>query len=245
MRIDIDEIRDRIDDLDTGRKKSFFKRKRGRKKHSSLKFFGCFVLMILIILIIAYTSIRFVIGPVVKTIDSLPDDFPEEIALYQLDQAKISLQNQESQEKILEIMEAAPNWLIKPFFGYLAENLQGQLSENYGESITMPENFSIDSMKEMLSSVDIEKTKTVSLSWDNLNKSKEELLSYYKRKLSEANFEFQENLDDYEINLGFWNDDVFGVISLTDTENNTEESDANMTVNYFNQNENTNTWNQN
>ncbi|MEK7072732.1 MAG: hypothetical protein AAB969_04125, partial [Patescibacteria group bacterium] len=59
-------------------------------------------------------------------------------------------------------------------------------------------------------------------------------------KLQESNFQFKENLSDYQINLGFWKDDVFGIMSFSDKKKDIDggvkyNSDVNITVNYLNE----------
>ena len=78
------------------------------------------------------------------------------------------------------------------------------------------------------------------MSWNSVDKTKEELAAYYKQKLAASNFEFKENLGDYQINLGFWKDDIFGLMSFSDKKDAIDggvkyNSDVNITVNYLNE----------
>ncbi|HLD28237.1 MAG TPA: hypothetical protein VJB67_01340 [Patescibacteria group bacterium] len=249
MRVDIDEVKKRIDRLDrpASFKNTPISRRRGRRQQSGgiFKFFGCLIITVIIILTIVYATLRFAVSPIVKKIDNLPETFPQELTLYQPENAEIELQNPKSQQIILSLIKVLPDWAIEPALKYLSDDLKSQISQNFGDNISIAKDFSVDDLKSALKLVDLSGAKSINLSWVGLDKTKEELASFYKQKLSLSEFQFKENLADYKIDLGFWKDDVFGTISLTDAKGGVGESDVNMTVNYFNQNENTNPWNQN
>lgn len=203
------------------------------RSYRFLKFLSGLSVAILIGLLIGYLTIRFFVGPVIRAVDNLPEDFPEELMLYKGDEAKIYLDNNASRKKILNLISILPSWLTDPILKRLTNDLQLKLAQNFGGQINIPDNFDFNDLKRVLGSVDLENIGTVSLSWDKLDKTKEELLTFYKQKLSEGNFEFKEDLSDYEINLGFWKNNIFGTIALKDKEREAGESEARVMVNYL------------
>ncbi len=204
-----------------------------RKSHGCLKFFGCLILILAIIFLIGCVTVKFVIGPVVQKVNELPADFPKEFALYQAEQAKIKLQTPASKQKILRVIDSLPDWALTPFLNYLSTDLKTQLAEIFGDKVNIPENFTVQELRQTLEAIDPSKTETVSLSWDNIDKSKEDLAAYYKNKLADQGFEFKENLEDYQINLGFWKEKVFGTISLSDSFKQDGRAAVDMTINYL------------
>ena len=233
MRIDLDNYQDIEKD------KSFdyggSRKKRGGNRF--LRFVLSFILSIIIVGLIGYATIKFFVGPIIKTVDGLPMDFPTELSLYNIDEATIDMQNPEGRQKVINGMRAMPDWVLNLFLNTLSDDLKGRLAKNFGSEINVPQNFSVDDLKSALENVGLENSKTINLSWDSVDKTKEEVAAFYKQKLSEADFEFKENLKDYEINLGFWKDDVFGMMSFSDDDKKTDSgynSDVDITVNYFN-----------
>lgn len=228
MRIELDNYRDGIEELPR-----IYKKRKKKKSHTILKFFGCSVLAILTIIIITFVLLKFIVGPVVRAVDELPNDFPKELAFYKIEEAKIQLQTPESREKIVEMMGAMPDWMLNPIIDRLSFNINSQVAQTFDNSVRVPEGLDAEKLKEIFSKTDLKDTQTVSLSWDNLDMEKEEGLSFYKAKLAENGFEFKENLEDYEINLGFWKDNIFGNILFRDDESDSEQSQIDMTVNYL------------
>ena len=229
MRITLDENPKKHQDYDPTDQINYG----GGHNRSCLKIFGCLIIVLAIIFFMVFLTIKMFIGPVIHTVDSLPADFPQEVAIYQLDQAKIKIQTPEAKEKILKIIESTPNWLLTPFLNYLSTNVKTQLADNFNNQIHVPQDLSVDELKKSLQSNNLKQAQTVSLSWKDINKSKEELASYYKKQLGENNFQVKENLSDYQIDLGFWKNDVFGVISLEDSFQKDGQSVMDMTVNYL------------
>lgn len=214
-------------------------RRRPRQKKSWPKIIIAILLALLIILLIGYFSLKFFIGPIVKTVDGLPSDFPTALTFYQADQAQINLASPIGQAKMIAGLQAMPDWILDIFFNFLSDDLKNKLADNFGENINIDKNFSADDLKEALDNIDLDKTQTVNLSWKNLDKTKEEMAAYYKQKLQAANFDFKENLNDYQINLGFWQNDIFGLMSFSDKKEKIEGgvkygSQADITVNYLN-----------
>ncbi|MFA5047660.1 MAG: hypothetical protein WC516_01320 [Patescibacteria group bacterium] len=201
--------------------------------HSCLKVFGCLIIVLAIIIFIVFLTIKLFIGPVINSVSTLPSDFPQEVAVYQLDQAKIKIQTPEAKEKILKLIESTPNWLLTPFLNYLSTNIKTQLADTFNNNVRVPQNFTVDELKKTLESPQLKQAQTVSLSWQNINKSKEELADYYKKQLGANNFQVTENLSDYQIDLGFWKDNIFGIISLDDSFQKDGQSTMDMTVNYL------------
>lgn len=233
MRIDLDNYQEVERDKSFG----YAPRKKRRKKHVFFKFLIAIALSLAVVLFVAYLTIKFFVGPLVKTVDGLPDNFPQELAIYSLESASIDLQNPEGRQKVINGLRAMPDWVLNLFLNVLSDNLRLRLAENFGDEINVPKNFSIDDLKNALKTINLEDTSTINLSWINLSKTKEELAAFYKQKLAEADFEFKESLGDYEINLGFWKNDIFGTMSFADDKKEDAEykSDVNITVNYFDQ----------
>jgi hypothetical protein len=227
MRLDLNQIRDTDFAADFRRKTS--------KKHSCLKFFSCLFLVFIVILIGLYLTIRWFVGPIIQKADRLPNDFPSEFALYQLNQAEIKLQTAESKKKLLDLIGILPNWLLDPIADNLSEKVKIDLTQTFGDKIDLNQSLDSEELKQALSSVDLSKIQTISLSWDSLDQSKEEITAWYKQKLAENNFEFKENLADYQINLGFWKGNTFGTMSFEDLPGNDNFSAAKMIINYLQQ----------
>ncbi|HNP75243.1 MAG TPA: hypothetical protein PKL09_02645 [bacterium] len=196
------------------------------------KFFLSLVFVGLIIIIISGLSLKLAIGPIIKKVDGLPGNFPAELAFYQLEQASITVQDQTSRQKIIRLIDKMPNWLIQPLIKRLSPQLQERLEQIFGDNLTKTAPTS-EELKQFLTSGQLDRLTSVSLSWSDLEKTKEELTSYYKEKLNTAGFRLEEKIEDYEINLGFWKNDIFGNISLQDQPQNLYQSDVNMTINYF------------
>jgi len=235
MKIDLDNYSEI--ERDNSFNYSSSRRQKSKKKHYFLKFLLSLFLSIIIIGIIGYITLKFVVGPIITTVDGLPDNFPTEIAVYKLNEADINLQNPESREKVINGLRSMPDWMLVLFLNLLSDNLKYKLVENFGEDINVPIDFNAKDLKLALKNVNLENSKTVNLSWDRLDKTKEEIAAYYKKKLTESNFEFKESLDDYEINLGFWKDGIFGTMNFKDNNKNSKEagynSDVNISVNYL------------
>lgn len=237
MRIDLENYQDiEIDksfDYGSGRKKR-------RPKNNLTRILIAVVITSLIICLVGYLILKFFIGPIIKTVDGLPGDFPTDLVFYQADQAKINLEDQAGKEKVVAGLKAMPDWVLTLFLNFLSEDLKKQLADNFGENINIPKNFSVDDLKEALDEIDVNKTQTVNLSWDGVDKTKEEVAAYYKKILQDNHFEFKENLTDYQINLGFWRDNVFGLMSFSDKKEEITggvkyNSDVDITVNYLNE----------
>jgi len=214
-------------------------RKPRKRKRKLLKILIALVIVILVIGVIGYLTLRFIVGPVVKTVEGLPDGFPSEISLYESQNAKVTLNTPQSRQKLIGGLKTMPDWVLTLFLSFLSDNLKEKLADNFGDNINIPKDFSANDLKEAIKTIDLEKTQTVNVSWDKIGKTKEEISSYYKQKLLAADFKFKENLSDYEINLGFWKNDIFGIISFVDKKENIEggvkyNTQVDMTVNYLN-----------
>ncbi|MFA5029514.1 MAG: hypothetical protein WC518_02035 [Patescibacteria group bacterium] len=196
-----------------------------------IKFFGCLILALVIIFITLFAAVRLAVSPVVEKVNQLPGDFPEELAIYLPEKAEIELQTPEGKEKLLKIMGLLPNWLLKPTLAYLSNDLKAKLSQSFADKIDLSRGFTPEELKKALSSPELKKMETTSLSWKQISQPKEEVAGYYKNKLKESGFEFKENLADYEINLGFWKGDIFGLMSFKDDKEN--QSQAKIIVNYL------------
>src|SRR3989344_1317175 len=210
-----------------------------KKRHKFLKILIALIVTFLIVGLIGYLTLRFVVGPVVKTVDALPGDFPADLTLYDPASAKITLNTPASRQKLISGLKAMPDWVLTLFLNFLSDGLKEKLADNFGDNINIPKDFSVDDLKEAIKILDLEKTQTVNVSWDKIDRTKEEIAAYYKQKLAAANFEFKENLSDYQIDLGFWKNDILGVISFTDKKEDIAggvkyNSRVDLTVNYLN-----------
>jgi len=238
MRIDLDNFQDI--ERDEAFNWSLRQKRHRRRQPTFLKALLALVLVLLIVGLIGFLTLKFFIGPIIKTVDGLPSDFPQDISIYQSEQAVINLENPNGRAKVISGLQAMPDWMLTMFLNFLSEDLKKKLADNFGDNININKNFSVDDLKKAISEVDFHQTNTVNLSWNGLDKTKEELAAYYKQKLQASHFEFKENLSDYQINLGFWKDDVFGIMSFTDKKTNIDggvkyNSDVDITVNYLNE----------
>lgn len=199
------------------------------------RFCGCGLAAIFLIIVIIFITIRSVVGPAITKLDGVPDNFPKDIALYQPDQAKVKLQNQVGREKTLDLLKKAPDWALPYLWKFLSENNKKQLLGVLGQAPDLAAQFSIDDFKTLLdaSTTDATLYDTVSLSWNNLDKGKQDLLNYYKEILSDNDFQFEEKISDYKINLDFWKEGVFGTASLQDEKFQPHETKMDMIVNYL------------
>ena len=202
-----------------------------KKGHSCRNLFGCLFLILIVIGLMVFGTFKIVIAPAVQAVDQIPMDFPKEIALYQGNMAKIKVQTAESKSKVLNFLNSVPDWVSAPFLKWLSPDLKTQLVQKNLNQLTIPDKVTVDGLRDSLASHNSKEDKTVSLSWDNINKSKEDIASYYKQELEKNHFQIQENLSDYDINLGFWKDNVFGAIKIGDSFQN-NGSAVDMTVNY-------------
>ncbi|MEK7167902.1 MAG: hypothetical protein AAB791_02775, partial [Patescibacteria group bacterium] len=156
--------------------------------------------------------------------------FPKELAIYQLDQAEIKVQTDEGKKKILTLVDALPDWLVNPLLDYLSNDLKTKLGQTFNDS-QIPKNFTAEDLKKSLENINPEEIKTVSLSWDSVGQTKEQIAAYYQDKLKGADFQIKENLADYQINLGFAKEDVFGLVSFKDA--GSASSQVEMIINYL------------
>lgn len=217
-----------IEELDDGIKKAKRRQLRSLNQHSCLKLMGCFVLMLLTIFLAVGYLVIFVAGPIVKKVDELPKDFPKSLTLYQVEKAKIKVQNPDGKAKAAQLIRALPSWVLNPFVGYLSTELKTQVLSS-GQTSTSTEGANLADLEKALSN----QTKTVSLSWSNLNKTKEDLFSYYKNQLKANGFEVKENISDYEIDLSFIREGVSGAITIADSFMNDDGALMKMTINYL------------
>lgn len=213
-----------------------FKKDNPKKKTSLIRsFFGCLfslVLMIIVIFGVIWVLLIFVTGPITQKVSSLPDDFPNQLLLDQINTAQIKLETPEAKEKIIGFINSLPDWLLTPVLNYLSENVRNKLSANFGDQLKVPSQVTAEDLKNILRSTTTAQTQTVTISWDELNKNKEELSAFFKEILRKENFQVQENLQDYQIDLGFWKEGIFGSLSLQDLIAGTS-SQAEMKVNYI------------
>ena len=200
------------------------------KKHSCAKASSCFFIFLILIVVIIYFSLKFLIGPVIMAVDKLPNDFPSELVLYNIDQAKIKTQNPDEKEKLSNILNNVPNWLGSLFINSISTN-KTQIIEKTADGVSS-QKLSIDGFKNYLQNPNLQDVKTVSASWNEINRKKEDLSEFYRKQLVNKDFEFKEEIQDYDINLSFWKDNIFGIIKIADSLTNDSSSKADITVNY-------------
>ena len=203
-----------------------------KKGHGCRNFSGCLIIIFIIIGLMIWGTFKFVIGPAVLAVDQIPNDFPKEIALYQGNLAKIKIQTTESKSKVLNFLNAVPDWASAPFLKWLSPDIKTQLVQKNLNQLNLQDKITVDGLRDSLGAYNAKNDKTVSLSWDSVNKSKEELATFYKQELEKNHFQIQESISDYDINLGFWKDNVFGAMKIGDSYQNNGGSAVNMTVNY-------------
>jgi len=233
---------DEDDQEDEDKKRSFSRRKlkKGKKrKHSCLRMLIGWVIALLVIVLVVYGTIHFMLGPLIESVNEVPNDFPKELALYQLESAKIKIQSPESRAKVLGLIQALPDWVLKPIWGYLSDYITENLLTSIDGAANLPDGFSIEDFKTFLNSEGADNAQTVWFSWDVLDKTKEEIASMYKNQLSTDGFEFQENLGDYKIDIGFWKDNFFGIMSFEDLVGS-DQCSAEVMVNYLDEAQNYN-----
>lgn len=201
------------------------------KRHSCAKFFGCFLIVALLILgSVAYLVI-YVAGPIVKTVDALPADFPQQLAVYQLNDAKIKVQDPESKKEVLQLLDSVPSWLLGPFLNYLTADLRTQVAAGLQDPKKLSKDINLSDLQKVLHA-QTTPTKTVTLSWQSLDQTKENLLDYYKNKFQAEGFTVSSNLSDYGIDLDFFKTGISGAMSIADSFMKNQSSILNMTINY-------------
>lgn len=218
-----------LEELDAGIKKAKTKQLHSYNRHSCLQLMGCFVLMLAVIFAAVGYLVIGVAGPIVKKVDELPKDFPQSLVLYQVDNAKIKVQEATAKTKAIQLIRALPAWALNPFVNYLSPEMKTQILANSQNLDTATSTLQLNDLEKALDTG----TKTVSLSWDNINKTKEELVDYYKKQLKASGFEVKENVSDYEIDLRFLRGGVTGAMTVADSFTNNNSSLLKMTVNYL------------
>ena len=184
-------------------------------------------MLVAIFATVAYLVI-YVAGPIVKSVDTLPNDFPQNLAIYQLDNAKIKVQNSLDKTKAIKLIRALPGWALNPFVSYLSPEMKTQILAS-GQTLGATSTLKLVDLERALNN----NSKSVSLSWDNIGKNKEELVDYYKKQLKASGFEVKENVSDYEIDLSFLRGGVSGAMTVVDSFTNNNSSLIKMTVNYL------------
>lgn len=205
-----------------------------RKSHGLRNFFLALILMFMIIITAVAYLIFFVAGPLVKAVDSLPADFPKDIAIYQLDQAKIKVQSSDAKNQLIKLAGSLPDWSLEPFISYLLIDSRSQIIAGIKDPGSVPKNITVSGLAEQLNSeADAMKTKTVGLEWTNLPKTKEEIFDYYKSQLESKGFTVKEKIIDYEIDFSFFKPGIDGAMTIADSFMKENSSLVNMTVNYL------------
>lgn len=217
-----------------GRRQKAERHPKRPRRHSCLRLIIGVFLMLAVIVGSVACLIVFAAGPLVQAVDAVPADFPKELALYELDQAKIRIQSAESKKLLARLINGLPEWSLEPFLGYLTTDLKTQIAAALNNPDLASENLTVSDLQEALSN-DPELTQTVNLKWSNLAKSKDDLFDYYKTQLIVSGFTVKENLTDYGIDLSFFKPGIEGAMSITDSFMEDNNSVIEMTVNYLNQ----------
>ena len=203
-----------------------------RKRFSCLGLFFSLIILSVFLSLAVIISVKVAINPIKQSIDNLPQNFPQDLTIYNIDQAKIEEYSKTSQDKIIELANLLPDWVVNPVLNLISDDLNNKLVNTYNNFSTATDHLTLDDLKQALDNDKIKQTQTLSLSWNNLDINQEELLNYYKQELKNNDYSFKEDIRDYEINLGFWKQGIFGNLNLSE---NNSKTQANMTVNYLNQ----------
>jgi hypothetical protein len=205
---------------------------RRHRRHLFARFIFAVVLMFAIIAASVSYLIMYIAGPIIKAVDSVPEDFPKSIALYAADQAKVTVQSPENKRRLAQLISGLPEWSLEPFTGYLTNDLKTQIAAKLQDPNLVPENLTLSDLAKTETSGDM--TNTVGMEWNNIAKSKIDIYDYYKRKLSAEGFTVKEKLSDYEIDLSFFKPGIEGAMSITDSFMKDNSSIVKMTINYLN-----------
>ncbi|MFA5020768.1 MAG: hypothetical protein WC517_01760 [Patescibacteria group bacterium] len=219
-----------------GGQRSKKQRRPERRSHFLTRLFFSCLLMAAILIACVAALIFFIAGPFVEAADSVPQGFPKNLVLYELDRAKISIQSPENKDRLAQLLSSLPQWSLGPFLGYLTTDLKTQLAANLQNPDLQPENISLANLEQTLSE-QAGQIETVGLKWDNIAKTKEELFDYYKRQLQFEGFDVKEKITDYEIDLSFFKPGVSGAMSIADSFAIDSNSVLKMTINYLSQNQ--------
>ena len=202
-------------------------------QHSCLKIFGCLTIMLLLIMFCGFLTVLFIVGPVTQKITVLPDDFPKELSFYELEKAKITAQLPQERALLIKLINATPNWAITPLLGFLSTDLKTQINASWPTSMELTdEEYNAANLKAALNQIS-SSAKTVSLTWSDVSKDKETVANYYLKKLDTAGFHTEVKISDNKIDLGFWNNGIYGFMSFADNFAQDQNSIINMTVNYL------------
>lgn len=215
--------------------KTPIKAKRTRKSpnhsYGCLSFLSCFTVMVLVIALTAFLIVIFVAEPIVRKVSVLPEDFPKQIAIYQLDQAVIKVQTSAEKKQLSNLLSALPEWVLTPALAYLTPDAKTQIIAGKQNPQATDTSIDIAQLAQTISKSADEKT--VSLSWSSLGKSKEEVFDYYKNKLVTAGFAVKENIGNSEIDLSFIGAGVTGAMAIIDDFSKGSSSVVDLTVNYI------------
>lgn len=208
------------------------RRQKPQHRNTLAKFvFACLFFLAIIVASLAYL-VFFVAGPLIKSVDSLPADFPKSLAFYELDQAKIKFQSPASKRQLAQLASGLPAWALEPFSAWLTTDLKTKLVAELQDPNLLPEKLSLDALGQALATGD-DLTKTVGLEWGNLPKTKEELVDYYKKQLTANGYVVKEKISDYEIDLSFFKPGIDGAMSVADSFSRDNNSIIKMTINYL------------
>lgn len=213
--------------------------KRSTKLHKSHGF-RRFILALLFMLIIVASAVAylvfFVAGPLINAVESLPADFPKDIAIYQLDQAKIQVQSATARAKFIQLVNSLPDWSLAPLINYITTDAKTQILAGIKDPNALPENININELTKQLqdrSQSLATKTETVGLEWKNLPKTKDEVFDYYQKQLESKGYTVEKKITDYEIDLSFFKPGIDGAMTIADSFMKDNSSIVKMTVNYF------------
>lgn len=208
-------------------------RKRHQENHGCSNFFSCLFLMIFGVAGIIAVLVIFVASPIIKSVDKLPTDFPKQIALYQVESAKIKVQESVDKQQLVNLFKALPDWVIAPWLGYLTTDAKTQIIAGEQNPQATIKNVDLSQLAQAVAKTAGDKT--VSLSWSNLGKTKEDVFEYYKSKLVSEGFVVKESISDYEIDLSFAGGGTSGAMSIVEDFSKSSSSVIEMIVNYKNQ----------
>jgi len=207
-------------------------KQRPRNRHLAANFIMAFIIMLAIIAISLGYLVIFIAGPLIKAVDSVPPDFPKDLAIYELDQARIRIQSPENKQIVARLASGLPEWALEPFRGYLTADIKTQIAAVLKDPNLLPRNMTIGELEKILSTSSDSKI-SVNLEWSGIAKTKDELFDYYERKLAGNGYQIRQKISDYEIDLSFFKPGIEGAMSIADSFAKDGNSVVRMTVNYL------------
>lgn len=188
------------------------------------------IILLLIIAGAVYYLIYSVVGPALNYAEALPKDFPAALNLYKPDAAKISIDSPETKQQLSDLISNVPDWVLAPFASFISPDLKTQVAAALPALSLATGNVGLGDLGKVMSLTS--SSTGVTLKWDEINKTKEDLAAYYERELKASGFQVVSTALGSEIDLKFIKDGIAGAITIADSFMKNGASVMNMTVNY-------------